>query len=105
MRSWEKEWEGVLAKEVWEEFVGDEKIDGLPSTLCGLCGNWGVIDTRSFLRSPAGYRCGVLRYCICPNGGAAKQDGTDLELLARNMKAAVPGARGGSWNGGMPVVG
>jgi len=98
MRTWEKQYEGVEAKDVWEEFVepGD--------TICGLCGNWGVVDTRSHLRTPAGARVGVLRYCICPNGRSAKAEGTNLELLSRNMKANVPGARGGPWNGGMPLV-
>lgn len=88
----------VEAEDLWEQFV--EK----GSTICGLCGNWGVIDTRPYLRSPAGHRCGVLRYCICPNGRSHKREGTNLELLALNMKHAVPGARGGSWNGGMPVI-
>jgi hypothetical protein len=96
---------GEDAEDAWEEFIEDKRRDGVPSSLCGICGNWGVIDTRSFMRSPAGARCGVLRYCICPNGRDHKKRGVDLELLSRNMRAGVPGARGGPWNGGMPVVG
>ena len=34
---------------------------------CSLCGNTGVIDTRG-AKTPAGFDCGRLNWCICPNG-------------------------------------
>ena len=47
---------------LWFEFVDPIK------DLCGLCGNAGIIDTRGKIFSAAGVECGVLRFCICPNG-------------------------------------
>jgi hypothetical protein len=50
---------------------------------CTLCGNWGVIDTREVM-TPAGFRCGRLNWCICPNGQAIrKQVGTSPEQIKR----------------------
>jgi len=61
----------------WEEFV----VNGL----CGLCGNAGVVDKRG-QRSPAGYPCGALHYCVCPNGRKLKeQSAPKEEWLARNL--------------------
>lgn len=40
---------------------------------CCLCGNRGVIDTRGKVFTPAGVECGVLAFCICPNGRAIKK--------------------------------
>lgn len=40
---------------------------------CGLCGNYGVIDTRGKVFTPAGVECGVRAYCICPNGRAMRE--------------------------------
>jgi hypothetical protein len=34
---------------------------------CSLCGNHGVIDS-TFVKTPAGFPCGGLHFCICPNG-------------------------------------
>lgn len=45
---------------------------------CTLCGNHGVIDTRG-VRTSAGVYVGRLNYCICPNGRALREDGTDME--------------------------
>lgn len=56
--------------ELWLEFT--------EGNLCGLCGNHGVIDTTG-LRSPAGMECGIVRFCICPNGRVFK--GTDAVAL------------------------
>jgi len=40
-------------------------------TLCTLCGNTGIIDTRYNLRSPTGMLVkGKVNCCICPNGRA-----------------------------------
>ena len=54
--------------ELWMEFLGPESNP----THCGLCGNQGFVDTRGKVFTPAGVECGVLRYCICPNGRALK---------------------------------
>lgn len=39
---------------------------------CSLCGNVGIIDTRATARTPAGFYCGDVHYCICPNGQSAR---------------------------------
>ncbi len=57
----------------WFEFVS--------LGLCGLCGQHGVIDTRDKMFSPAGVECGVLAYCICPNGRTLKTNKVNLEEL------------------------
>ncbi len=44
--------------------------DGL--SLCGLCANRGFIDTRDSAQFQ-GTACGVLAYCICPNGRGHKR--------------------------------
>jgi hypothetical protein len=46
-------------------------------SLCSLCGNTGVIDTRGRAISPAGYDAGMRHYCLCPNGRAMRE--TDPE--------------------------
>jgi hypothetical protein len=53
---------------------------------CTLCGNTGIIDTRS-TRTPAGVLAGRLNLCICPNGQAMRAAGvtaepTDLRSVA-----------------------
>ena len=40
---------------------------------CCLCGNYGIIDTRNKIYTPAGFECGDKVYCICPNGRALKK--------------------------------
>jgi hypothetical protein len=45
---------------------------------CTLCGNHGVIDSRS-VRTPAGLLVGRLNYCICPNGLAMRREQMDIE--------------------------
>ena len=40
--------------------------------LCTLCGNQGVVDTRTTAVSPAGVSSGRLNWCICPNGQALR---------------------------------
>lgn len=72
-----------MSDPLWMEFISTRTFDGVPSGLCGLCGNHGVIDTRGKVHSPAGCECGVLAWCICPNGRAAKRAGWDLEARSR----------------------
>jgi hypothetical protein len=62
-----------VSDEIWMEFMHED------ARLCGLCGNHGVVDTRARLHSPAGVECGVLRFCICPNGRKMKEVGWKLE--------------------------
>lgn len=57
-------------KDLWMEFTvqvynDDIKMD-IP--LCGLCGNTGIVDTLNSAVSPAGVKCGIKAFCICPNG-------------------------------------
>lgn len=52
------------SKALWLEFIR--------KGLCGLCGNSGVVNTLG-VRSAAGVECGVVSYCICPNGRASKR--------------------------------
>lgn len=74
--------------------------------VCGLCGNSGVLDTRG-VRSPLGVECGVVAYCICPNGckifdvkkrrGLAKSriiDETSPDFHTHAARAALGAARG-----------
>lgn len=64
--------------ELWQEFI--------TNGLCGLCGNSGVIVTTG-LRSSAGYPCGTIKYCICPNGRKMKEldpEGAETHANQRN---------------------
>lgn len=70
----------MKAGDLWMEFCGPDPVPGERdydrlkyNAFCGLCGNHGVVDTRGKVRTPAGYSCGVRRYCICPNGRALKR--------------------------------
>lgn len=62
-------------KNMWEEYIiwsldNREGIDRI--TLCGLCGNCGMLDTReSAIHNNK--KIGVLAFCICPNGQAMKR--------------------------------
>lgn len=63
--------------ELWEEFIIHRSDDRFAPpynyiTLCGLCGNDGIIDT-SKTAEHRGMMVGVVGYCICPNGRARKQ--------------------------------
>lgn len=44
---------------------------------CTLCGNWGWLDTTG-TKTPAGYKCGRVNYCICPNGQAMRKQNAGL---------------------------
>jgi hypothetical protein len=71
----------VSAATLWLEFLGpDIPIPALSmaeaplkNAYCGLCGGYGVIDTRDRVFTPAGTSCGVRRFCICPNGRVMKR--------------------------------
>lgn len=49
-------------------------------SLCSLCGNSGIIDTRQSARRSAGR----LNYCICPNGRAMRNDPKQYPLAVKN---------------------
>lgn len=53
------------------EYMFDHYLS--PQGLCVLCGNSGVVDTRSSAVSGAGVRPGVRTYCLCPNGQALRK--------------------------------
>jgi len=40
---------------------------------CGLCGNTGRINTIGRAITPAGFHCGAVFDCICPNGRAIRR--------------------------------
>jgi len=68
---------------------------------CGLCANRGWIDTRG-IKTPAGFECGALLWCICPNGRTLKRKlkmpyPTDYWLWAssRRRHRMVPPPGGG----------
>lgn len=56
-----QETEEAAVKEYWHKYFTK---DGH----CSVCGNLGVIDTRVTARTTAGYYCGAVQYCFCPNG-------------------------------------
>jgi hypothetical protein len=60
------------------------------SDACGLCGNWGVIDTLGRSFTPAGYHAGVVGFCICPNGRALREQGADLQKHAARRDLVGP---------------
>ncbi len=43
---------------------------------CSLCGQVGLIDTRSAV-TPAGFFCGRVNFCICPNGQQLREKAED----------------------------
>jgi len=59
-----------ISKKQLEDFFFAEFA---PKLHCCLCGGVGTIDTRGKVFTPAGYECGALVYCICPNGRALKE--------------------------------
>lgn len=74
----------------FQEMLAQARADGLagaaegffnPDGLCGLCGNYGVVDTRGRITSGAGVVCGVRAFCICLNGRAWKEADADLARL------------------------
>ncbi len=69
-----------MDEDTWLEFTSHAL--GFP--ICGLCGNTGVIDTTLSAWSSAGMRCGIRRFCICPNGRAYHEErgGKELSELA-----------------------
>lgn len=57
-------------------FVKDDRPGIDKISICGLCGNSGIIDTKDKAKTPNGIGAkpvGVEAYCICPNGRAIKK--------------------------------
>jgi hypothetical protein len=54
--------------DTWLEFLGPPGAEDY----CGLCGGFGIADTRGKVLSPHGKDCGVRAFCICPNGRILK---------------------------------
>lgn len=53
---------------------------------CGLCGNFGIFDTRGNVVSPRGQDCGVRAFCICPNGRTLKHEhGGELPPIVHSI--------------------
>jgi len=74
----------VSADDLWWEFVWKGTFRGHHSEHCGLCGQVGIIDTRGRAVTPAGVSCGVVRFCICPNGRSMKKqipEATDEQII------------------------
>ncbi len=68
-------------QDLWWEFTDSHDF-------CGLCGNSGVIDTRGRVFTAAGVSCGVLAFCLCPNGRAFKVGGANLALMGDPLALA-----------------
>lgn len=66
--------------EAWLEFsvfVKDDRPGIDEISICGLCGNSGLISTLGTARTPRGIGAksvGVEAYCICPNGRSMKKN-------------------------------
>lgn len=75
-------------KQLFEKALVDLWMDEFngPHHLCGLCGNYGVIDTLGQVQSPAGVECGIRAFCICPNGRAMKLAGADMDAADKRRK-------------------
>lgn len=61
-------------KDLWLEFNTEVMSDaiGLKITLCGLCGNCGIVDTTTTAQWNDKF-VGVKTFCICPNGRTLKK--------------------------------
>jgi hypothetical protein len=61
-----------MSKEItdyWQKYFLTEEDAGFgPYSMCSLCANQGIIDTRETAISPRGNYLGRLNFCICPNG-------------------------------------
>jgi hypothetical protein len=66
-------WENHSVTKYWLSHYLTEK------SLCSLCGQSGVIDTRSTATSPTDEAVGRLNYCICPNGQVMRAQEAPLE--------------------------
>jgi hypothetical protein len=52
---------------------------------CCLCGNHGIINTRNKVFTAAGFECGDIVFCLCPNGRSwKKQDPEAIERMKVN---------------------
>lgn len=43
--------------------------------MCSLCGQSGILDTRTTAITGTGLRCGDIHFCICPNGQKMRETG------------------------------
>jgi hypothetical protein len=51
-----------------------DKFPGLKIPMCGLCGNSGIVNTVGVVYDASStVDCGIISYCICPNGRAMKK--------------------------------
>ncbi len=62
----------------WDKYYLTEEetiLEGVKYSysMCSLCGNQGIIDTRTTAISPKGNYLGRLNFCICPNGQALRK--------------------------------
>lgn len=55
------------------------------NSLCTLCGNSGVIDTRKTAISAAGVNVGCFNFCICPNGQALRASNEPVAFFAERL--------------------
>lgn len=69
----------MSVRELWNEYTTYVRMKNLDGELtnnlipvCGLCGNSGLMDTRRYA-SCLGQNCGIMGYCICPNGRAKRK--------------------------------
>lgn len=70
-----------MLKKIHEEFsvkILREDI-GFKISLCGLCGNCGIIDTRNSA-TWNDKKVGLISYCICENGRALKETTPNLSI-------------------------
>ncbi|CAB4131254.1 hypothetical protein UFOVP122_67 [uncultured Caudovirales phage] len=59
---------------------------------CCLCGNHGIINTRNKVFTAAGFECGDIAFCICPNGRSWKdQDPQAIERMKVNPSSQSTG--------------
>lgn len=60
-----------MARPISKKQLADFWYDNfMVNGLCCLCGNYGVVDTRGHVTSPAGVAAGAKVFCLCPNGRA-----------------------------------
>lgn len=59
---------------------------GMEISLCGFCGNCGIIDTRKSAKWN-GEEVGLIGYCICANGRAYKK--SHPNLLVKDMEQKI----------------
>lgn len=66
-------------KMTFDEQLEDFWLEHYCDNHCTICGNRGVIDSRSTAITPAGYKVGRLNFCICPNGQSLRKQNANIE--------------------------